>query len=164
MNRSPRDNSHPPRDGELAGATAGLQALVKQLRERQAKLERDNERLRDERDELRRAQTVGELLADPVGRLTIGVRSFILRANVEASRLLHMPTRDLVRSRLTRFIMRNSRRVFERRRTMVLERGEPQSCEVQLLRRGSSSFWAQLDLSDDRSIEARAAARGVSIE
>ena len=56
MNRSPRDNSHPPRDGELAGATAGLQALVKQLRERQAKLERDNERLRDERDELRRAR------------------------------------------------------------------------------------------------------------
>src|SRR5262245_2329212 len=131
---------------ELADAPESVQRYVRELRAQRADLRLQNERLASEHGAVSPQTLYLSLFRpDTVGCLTIGLQSFILNANEDAARLLRVPIRDLKRARLTEFIFPNSHLVYEQRRIAALESGEPQSCEAQLMRRGSLAFWAQLD-------------------
>ncbi len=103
--------------------------------------ENDHLALRERRHQL------SSIRANLVGKLTIGAHSFILDADEHTSQLLRVRMHDLLRSRLSDFIMSHWMETYQRHRHRVLESGEPHKFEVQVLRRGAHSFWAQLELT-----------------
>src|SRR5688572_2923618 len=94
-----------------------------------------------------RSNQLGFIRPNLVGELTIGAHSFILDADEHTARLLRVPVRDLLRAPLSDFVMSHWMETYQRRRRLALESNESQRFEIQLLRRGAHSFWAELELT-----------------
>ena len=130
-------------------AAEQTQLLLEDLRIHQIELEMQN-------DELRRVQAELELsraryfdLYDlaPAGYLTIDAHGAILEANLRAATLFATSRTALVRSKFNRHMAVLSQDSFHRIRRQLLKTGEPQVCELKMLRPKGDSFWARLELS-----------------
>ena len=107
-------------------------------------------------EELRRAQTSLELsraryfdLYDmaPVGYLTVSTTGLILEANLCASNLLGVARSELVRRPLSRCIVKPQQDAYYQCRRQLLETGQAQSCELQVLPNHGVPLWVKLDMS-----------------
>jgi diguanylate cyclase (GGDEF)-like protein/PAS domain S-box-containing protein len=82
----------------------------------------------------------------PVGYTVISEKGLILEANLTTSTLLGMNRSSLIKQSLTRFILKEDIDLFYLLHKKLFNTGEPQSCELRLIKPdGSDFFWARLE-------------------
>jgi len=138
-----------PQDPELLVALSPeeTQQIIYELRVHQIELEMQNEELRQKQVEL---DTTLEMYFDlyelaPVGYCTLSEQGQILKANLTAAGLLGAVRGGLLKHRLSRFILPEDQGIYYRHRSRLFETGEPQTCELRLLKFDGTSFWAHLE-------------------
>ncbi|MBN1131057.1 MAG: response regulator [Chitinispirillaceae bacterium] len=118
-----------------------------ELRVHQIELEMQNE-------ELRRAQVDLEALRSryfdlydlaPVGYFTLSETGFIVEANLMASELLGTARISLINKPLSGFIIPKDQDIYYKHRIHLFEKNAPQQCELRLVKKDGSRFWARLD-------------------
>ena len=122
------------------------QRLLHELRVHQIELELQNEELRRVQLELQASQAQYFDLYDlaPVGYVTLSEQGLIRQANLTAATLLGMPRGQLVKQRLSHFIVRDDVATYVRHREQLLETGEPRAWDLQMVNEDGILFWAQL--------------------
>jgi PAS domain S-box-containing protein len=80
----------------------------------------------------------------PIGYLTVGAQDLILEANLTASAILGVARSQLVNSSLIRFITHKHLPLYTSLRHQLLQSGNLQLCELQMIRADGSRFWASL--------------------
>ncbi len=107
-------------------------------------------------DELRRVQAELEAsralyfdLYDlaPVGYVTTDHNGIILQANLRAAALLGLTRSALVSRNFYRTIAAESQDKYYLARKLLMQGGEPQVCEIQMVRAGNVRFWARLEMT-----------------
>ncbi|MDD2881014.1 MAG: PAS domain-containing sensor histidine kinase [Rhodoferax sp.] len=133
----------------MSHETADTVKLMHDLQVHQIELQLQNE-------ELRRAQTDLEVsraryfdLYDmaPVGYLTVATHGVILEANLSAANLLGVARSALVRRPLSHFIVKAHQDSYYLCSKQLLETGQSQSCELQLMHSDGVAVWVKLDMS-----------------
>mgnify|MGYP000220374555 CR=1 FL=1 len=124
-----------------------VRKLALELQVHQIELEMQNEELRNAHIELNKSQDEYINLYDfaPVGYLTISEKGLILRANLKFASMLCMERGSLIKKPLSRFLTRESSDkyyIFFRR---ALEAKEHETCEVEMIKRDGTAFYAQLE-------------------
>ncbi|BFU91297.1 MAG: hypothetical protein NTAFB01_24840 [Nitrospira sp.] len=112
-----------------------LRKLVHDIEVKQVELEMQNEELRRSQMELQTARDRYVELYDftPAGYLTLDRRGIIQEANLQASLLLGIPRRDLMRQPLMRFVAPSEQRIFAQHCNHVFLTGARQSCDLPVL-------------------------------
>jgi PAS domain S-box-containing protein len=80
----------------------------------------------------------------PVGYCTLNDKGLILEANFTASTLLGIPRGKLVKQILTRFIFKEDQDIYYLHRKKLFDTGEQQICELRMLKKNGTVFWAHL--------------------
>jgi PAS domain S-box-containing protein len=126
-----------------------MRALVHELQVHQVELEMQNEELRQTQLELHSARERYFDLYDlaPVGYCTVSAPGLILEANFTAAAMLELARSELVSKPVTRFILKADQDTYYRCRKALLDTGAAQSCELQMVKRDGTPFWAHLQLS-----------------
>ena len=133
------------RDVETLSPEATRQVLH-DLRVYQVELEMQNEELRGSQvalDELR-ARYFDLYDLAPAGYCTVSPQGLIMQANLTAAGLLGTTRSALVRQALTRFIHKEDEDGFYLRRKKLVETGEPQTCELRMVKSGGAQIWVHL--------------------
>ncbi len=120
--------------------------LLHELRVHQIELEMQNEELRESQAALAVVQARYFDLYDlaPVGYCTVSEQGMIVQANLTAASLLGVARGALVNKPLSQFIARADQDPYYLHRRKLLETGEPQSCELRMVKNGGTQFWAHL--------------------
>jgi PAS domain S-box-containing protein len=134
-----------PEDIEALSPEQTRRALH-ELRVHQIQLEMQNEELRRAQAELDAARARYFDLYDlaPVGYCTVSEQGLILEANLTAAGLLGVPRGALVKRRLTGLILPADEDTYYLHRKQLFETGEPQVCQLRMVRQDGTAFWAQL--------------------
>ena len=121
--------------------------LLHELQVHQIELEMQNEELRRSHAELEASRARYFDLFDlaPVGYFTLSEKGMILEANVTGAGLLGVGRSDLVKQPFSRFIFPEDQDIYYRHRTNLLEAGQLQACELRLVKKAGTFFWAQLE-------------------
>ena len=125
-----------------------IQQMVHELRVHQIELEMQNEELHQAYAEIEEMRNRYFDLYDlaPVGYTIISEKGLIMEANLTTSTLLSMNRSRLIKQAFTRFILKEDTDLYYLHRKKLFETGEPQSCELRLIRAdGSDFFWARMD-------------------
>jgi PAS domain S-box-containing protein len=139
------------RAGEARELTAlspeETQHLLHELRVHQIELEMQNEELLRAQQELEvsRARYFDLYDLAPVGYLTVSQEGTILEANLTAATLLGVAPAALARQALSRYIPPEDQDLYYWHRKQLFETGEPQACELRLVRLNAAPFWARLE-------------------
>jgi diguanylate cyclase (GGDEF)-like protein/PAS domain S-box-containing protein len=151
-------------DGSKAPASAtkaDALRLAHELQVHQIELEMQNEELIRSRAETEAALRQYEDLYDfaPVGYFTLARDSAIHQVNLAGAELLGMERSKLIKRRLGLFVSSTSRPVFNAFLEKVFVSAEKETCEVELLKGKTKSFWAQIEaaVKDERRETARIA-------
>jgi PAS domain S-box-containing protein len=133
---------HAPTPGESL-------ALFEELHIHQVELELQNEQLRCAQAALEASRTSYFDLYNlaPVGYLTVSEQGAILQANLRAASLLGSASSALLSRHFSRLIVAPTCDTYYLALKRLLESGEPQTCEVKMLRTDASHFWARLEMS-----------------
>jgi PAS domain S-box-containing protein len=117
-----------------------------ELQVHQIELEMQNEEMRRAQVELDAARARYFDLYDlaPVSYCTVNEKGLILQANLTTSTLLGVPRGKLVKQLLTRFILKEDQDIFYLYRKKRLDTGEPQTCELRIVKKDGTVFWAHL--------------------
>jgi PAS domain S-box-containing protein len=83
----------------------------------------------------------------PVGYLTLDGQGCAEEANLTAAALLGVSREDLVGKTFAGFIARQDHGAYDDLRARLSKTGMPQTCEVRMLRKGSSEFWVRIECS-----------------
>lgn len=123
-----------------------LQRLLQDMLEYQANLEKQNEELHKTREKLIVSQALYANLYDsaPVGYVTVSEKGLIREANLTAATLLGMPRNTLAQQPLIRFVFREDQEIFSVHCRQLFETGNPQECELRLVKADSKQFWGHL--------------------
>ena len=123
------------------------QHLLHELQVHQIELEMQNEELRRSQTELDASRARYFDLYDfaPVSYFTLSEQGLILEANSTAATLLGVSRSALVRRQLGKFIVPEDEDVYYRQRKRLLETGEPQVCELRMVRKNGAPLWVRLD-------------------
>lgn len=118
-----------------------------ELRVHQIELEMQNEELRRAQAELDAARARYFDLYDlaPVGYCTLSETGLILEANFTAATLLSVARGALGKQPITRFILREDQDIYYLHRKHLFETGEPQVCELRMVKKDGAPFWARLE-------------------
>jgi len=118
-----------------------------ELKVHQIELEIQNEELRRAQVELDAARSRYFDLYDlaPVGYCTLSEPGLVLEANLTAVNLLGVARADLVKQPLSRFILREDQDIYYLHRKQLFETGEPQACELRMVKKDGTVFWTHLE-------------------
>ena len=130
-----------------ARSSQEIEEILHELQVHQIELEIQNEELRKNQTELEASRALLSDLYDyaPVGYVTESQTGVIVEANLTVTTLLNVPWDELIRGSLTRFILSEDQDIYYRHRKQLLTTGEPQVCELRMLRPSSPPFWARLE-------------------
>jgi PAS domain S-box-containing protein len=122
------------------------QRILYELRVHQIELEMQNEELRASQAELDAARTRYFDLYDlaPAGYFTISEKGVVLEANLTAAILFGEARGLLVKRPFSQFIINEDQDIYYLYRDQLLETKEPQSCELRMLKKDGTVFWANL--------------------
>lgn len=117
-----------------------------ELRVHQIELELQNEELRRTLAELEalRARYFDLYNQAPVGYCIVAMDGLILEANLTAVTLLSSARATLVKQPITRFIMKEDQDIYYLHRKHLFETGEPNACELRMVKKDGSPFWVRL--------------------
>ncbi|MBU4580940.1 MAG: HD domain-containing protein [Proteobacteria bacterium] len=142
-----------PENMESLSVEAARQ-MLHELRVHQIELEMQNEELRRVQAELDAARARYFDLYDlaPVGYFTLSEKGLILEANLTAATLLGVARGALVKQPIFRFLLPEDQDIYYRHRTQLFEThlassgqaGEPQACELRLVKTDGTAFWGHL--------------------
>ncbi len=124
-----------------------------ELRVHQIELETQNTELRRAQEELeserRRYFDLYELA--PVGYCTVSEEGLITQANLSAAGLLGI-TRDVKAGRpiFSRYILEEDQDMYYRQRKKLLASAVTKRCELRMVKKDGTVFWAHLEISLDR--------------
>jgi PAS domain S-box-containing protein len=123
--------------------------LLEELRIHQIELEMQNEELRRAQSDLELSRTRYFDLYDlaPVGYLTVDHQGAIVEANLRAAALFGANRSTLVQRAFAQCIFSEDQDVYFLTRKRLLRTGDPQVCELRLIRPVLSPFWARLEMS-----------------
>ncbi|TSA45490.1 MAG: response regulator, partial [Deltaproteobacteria bacterium] len=118
-----------------------------ELRVHQIELTMQNEELRRAQAELDAAQARYFDLYDlaPVGYCTLSEPGLILEANLTAVNLLGAARGALINQRISRFILKEDHNIYYLHRKQLFETGEPQACELRMVKSDGAQFWSRLE-------------------
>jgi PAS domain S-box-containing protein len=80
----------------------------------------------------------------PVGYCTLSEKGLIMEANLTAATLLETNRGALIKQPISRFILKEDQDIYYLHRKKCFETGEPQECELRLVKPGGTHFWAHL--------------------
>jgi PAS domain S-box-containing protein len=117
--------------------------IIHQLHLRQNELEIQIEELRGKYIKLESSRKHYYELFDhaPVGYLLLNEKGIILEANQTMSMLVNTDQRKIYRQPLTRFILPEDLVIFYQFNKKLIHTGEPQECELRMIRRDGSCIW-----------------------
>ena len=129
--------------------------LIHELRVHQIELELQNDELRRTRIALEVEQERYIDLYDfaPVGYLSVSEVGLILKANLTAATLLGVPRTAMINQPLSRFILPEDQDIYYHHRNQLSTSQtaapespiETRSCELRMLKKDETAFWAQLN-------------------
>jgi formate hydrogenlyase transcriptional activator len=124
-----------------------IRKTIHELHVNQVELEMQNEELRRAQVELDAARSRYFDLYDlaPVGYCTLSGKWLILEANLTAATMLGMDIRALRKQAFSRFILKDDQDIHYEFRKKLFDTGEPQACELRMLKKDKSMFWARLE-------------------
>jgi PAS domain S-box-containing protein len=124
-----------------------IQHLIHELRVHQIELEMQNEELRRIQRELELSRDRYSDLYDfaPVGYFTLSEAGLILQANLTAATMLGVDRGRLIRQPLSSFIFSEDQDIYYFHRKQLFETREPQVCEMRMVRKDGSQFWARIE-------------------
>ncbi|MDO8771572.1 MAG: PAS domain-containing protein [Burkholderiaceae bacterium] len=124
----------------------GVRQTLHDLQVHQIELEMQNEELRRTQMQLEAARARYFDLYDlaPVGYCTVSEQGVIQEANIAAATLLGVARSDLVGQKFSRFIAKTHQDHFYLNRKQLFASGEPQTCELQMVKRDGAHIWVQL--------------------
>ena len=133
----------------MSNESASTAALMHELQVHQLELQLQNEELRQAQAALEVSHARYFDLYDlaPVGYLTVAPGGLITEANLSAAKLLGVVRSALVKRPVSRFLVKKYQDSYYRCRRRLLETGETQSCEVQVLQNDGVTLWVKLDVS-----------------
>ena len=139
--------------------------LLHELRVYQIELEMQNEELRLAQLELEAARDRYSDLYDlaPVGYFTISKQGMIVEANLTAASMLGLERKLLIKKPFSHFITRDDQDSFYFYRQKLIETKEKQTCELKLVKKDGSEFYAQLDCSPVKDLQKDFNQLGISI-
>ena len=123
-----------------------VRQVLHELRVHQIELEMQNEALRESQvalDEVR-ARYFDLYDLAPVGYCTVSQQGLIMQANLTAASLLGTTRSALVKKALTRFIHQDHEDAYYLRRKRLIENGDAQSCELQMVKADGAPIWVHL--------------------
>ena len=125
---------------------AATRLAFHELHVHQIELEMQNEELRRAQVELDAARARYFDLYDlaPMGYVTVSAQGLILESNLTLATLLGVARGTLVRQPFSRFFPKEDADVYYLLHKQLLATGEPQSCELRLVKSDGSPFWAHL--------------------
>jgi PAS domain S-box-containing protein len=120
--------------------------LLHELRVHQIELEMQNEELRQAQALLdtERARYFDLYDLAPVGYCTLSETGLILQSNLAAATLLGSTRAGLVMQPISRFILKVDQDIYYLHRRKVVDNGEPQACELRLMKGDGTAFWAHV--------------------
>ena len=126
-----------------------VQLTLHELRVHQIELEMQNEELRRAQTELEAVKARYFALYDlaPVGYITLAETGLILEVNLTAASLLGLARGNLVKQRLSRFILNEDQDLFYLSRKHLLSTREPQACELRCVNADGALLWAHLSMT-----------------
>ena len=118
-----------------------------ELRVHQIELEIQNRELRQSQEELDVARAKYFELYDlaPVGYVTFSEKGLILEANFTTATLLGFTRGELVKAPFSRFIINEDQGIYFQFRKQLFETGEPQACELRMIKKERPAFWVNLE-------------------
>jgi PAS domain S-box-containing protein len=126
--------------------------LLHELRVHQIELKMQNEELQRTQNELEcsRARYFDLYDLAPVGYLTLSEKGLIQEANLAAASMLGQARGALVRQPISRIILNDDQDIYYLHRKKLLKSGEPQACELRLLKADGTAFWVHLAASAEQ--------------
>ena len=136
------------------------------LRVHQIELEMQNEELRRTQEELgdSRARYFDLYDLAPVGDFTISETGLILETNLTAATLLCKARNELIKWPVSNFILKEDQDIYYRHRKQLFETGEPQICELRMVRPEEPPFWARLDATAAKDKDGSLTCRVVMVD
>ncbi|OIQ52023.1 Alkaline phosphatase synthesis sensor protein PhoR [Pseudodesulfovibrio hydrargyri] len=130
-------------------SSEAAQQALHELRVHQIELELQNEELRRAQTELDAVRARYFDLYDmaPVGYCTVSEKGLTLEANLTAATLLGMLRGEMVGQPWTRFIHKEDQDIYYRHRKELFNNASPTAraeCELRLVKKDGSEFWALL--------------------
>lgn len=137
------------RGNEFVPPTVGSEdpmKLIHELATYQIELEMQNEELRTAQEELEAERSRYFDLYDfaPVGYITLNEQGFILEANLAAADLLGVARKELIKQRLTRFILKEDQDIHYLKHKKFFESEKPQEYELRMVNNAGVQCWTQL--------------------
>jgi chemotaxis protein methyltransferase CheR len=138
-----------------------LRQILHELRVHQIELEMQNEELRQADSDLEASRARYFDLYDlaPVGYCTISEKGLILEANFTAANLFGNIRNELIKQPISRFIYSNDQDVFYLYRKRLFETGMLQKCEVRIVKKDGTVFWASLTSTVEQDADGAALCR-----
>jgi PAS domain S-box-containing protein len=126
--------------------------LLHELRVHQIELKMQNEELQRTQNELEcsRARYFDLYDLAPVGYLTLSEKGLIQEANLAAAGMLGQARGTLVRQPISRIILNDDQDIYYLHRKKLLKSGEPQACELRMLKADGTAFWVHLAASAEQ--------------
>ena len=123
-----------------------MRTILHELRVHQIELEMQNDELRRAQEELDASRARYFDLYDlaPVGYITASEAGLVLEANLTAATLLGLIRSTLVKQPLSRVLFQEDQDIYYKHRQQLFETGEPQQCELRMVKQDGSTFWAHL--------------------
>ena len=126
---------------------AALREALHDLEVHQVELEVQNEELRRIQGELEaaRARYFDLYELAPVGFCTLSDKGQILEANLTAATLLGVARAALFKQPFSAFVLDEDQNSYSRYRKQLFDNGERQACELRMVKRHGTTFWAHLE-------------------
>jgi len=126
-----------------------IKQMLHELQVHEIEVEMQNEGLRLAGGELKSSQERYFDLYDlaPVGYLTVSEKGLILEANLTAATLLGIRKSNLANHPLSRFISKEDQNIYYLHRKQLFETGDHQKCELRMLKKDETAFWALLTMT-----------------
>lgn len=120
--------------------------ILRELHAHQIELEMQNEELRRVQVELETSNSRYAEFYDmaPVGYVTINEKGLSLQANLTAAAMLGVARAELIKQPFFRFILKKHQDIYYLLRKKLLESGQPQSCELQMVKNDGAPLWVHL--------------------
>ena len=140
-----------------------IRLALHELRVHQIQLEMQNEALRRTQEELADSQQRYFDLYDmaPAGYVTLNESGGILEANLTLAAMLGVTRGALAGLPLSRFVLSDDQDSYYLFRKHLLETGLPQTCDLRMVRKDGTAFWALLEATTAREESAEPLCRVV---
>ncbi len=123
-----------------------IRQMLHELQVHQIELEIQNQELQRTHAELDASQERYFDLYDlaPVGYCTLNEQCLIMETNLTAASLMGVTRWTLLKQPLFRFIFKDDQDIFYLHRKQLFQTGEPQTCELRMIKPDGTQFWVQL--------------------